>query len=375
MRLLFLLFLSVFCFFPLSTEAAQTSGNKTVTVEGIGSSKQDALLQAKRSAVEEGIGVILASETEVENFTLLKDKIITQTVGSVRDFKLLKEQQQGDSYYVQIRAVVSLDSITADLMALKILLISMDKPRTMVLMQEINGQNAETTITDYLQTKGFELVDPTQAAVLMAKDDPFIRKAIAGDPIAAAKLGSENGAEYIVVGSVKKTLLKNDFVNSSGMHSGQASVTVKVVNCSSGRIVATKSTNAASVHVEPDIAQSKAVIKASTTLMDTKLFEAIVSSFQDAVNNGVTYEVSILGVKNYRSQKQASKVIEKADGVVSVNKRSFGGGKLELSVQFKGNVDTFCDRIDSQPAAGGQLMVTDVIGNRVALKLESPSEK
>lgn len=370
MRHLLILLFSLLLLAPTTVNALQTTGNKTVTVEGYGVTKKDALLNAKRSAVEEGIGVILASETEVQNFVLQKDKIITQTVGSVKDYKLLKEQQQEDSFYVQIRAVVSLDSITADLMALKILLISMDKPRTMVLMQEVNGKNAETTITDYLQGKGFELVDPTQAAVLMEKDDPFIRKAIAGDPIAAAKLGSENGAEYIVVGSVKKSLLKNDFVKNTGMNSGQSSVTVKVVNCSNGRIVATKSANAASVHVDPDTAQSKATIKASTTLMDTKLFEAIVSSFQDTVNNGANYEVSIVGVKNYRMQKKASKVIEKVEGVVSVNKRSFGGGRLELSVQFKGNVDALCDKIDSKPVGDKQLMITDVNGSRVVIKVE-----
>lgn len=370
MRFLIYLIFSLLIVPPLNAETVKISGDKEVTVEGIGSSKQDALLQAKRSAVEEGIGVVLSSQTEVENFILQKDRVITHTVGAVRNYKILKEEQRSDEFYIKIRAVVSLDSITADLMALKILLISMDKPRTMVLMEEEDGQNAETTIVDYLQGKGFDLVDPTQAAVLMAKKDTFLRKAIAGDPIAAAKLGAENGAEYIVVGNVRKNLLKNEFLNSSGMHSGQAHVTVKVVNCSNGRLVATKSTTGAAVHVSPDIAKSNAVIKASATLMDEKLFEAVVASFQDIINNGASYDVSIVGVKNYRTQKQASKLLTATDGVMSVHKRSFGNGKLELTVLFKGSVDTFCDRIDSKPIAKSKLMVTDVIGNRVIINLE-----
>lgn len=366
---LLLIFLLPFSFHLQTAKAVQSTGDKTITVEGIGSSKKDALLEAKRSAVEEGIGVILSSETEVENFTLQKDKVITQSFGAVKSYKLLKEEKRGDDFYVKIRAVVSLDSITADLMALKILLISMDKPRTMVLVEENEGQNAQTAIVDYLQGKGFDLIDPAQAAVLMAKEDPFIRKAIAGDPIAAAKLGSENGAEYIVVGKVRKSLLKNAFLKDSGMQSGQASITVKVVNCSNGRIVATKSANGAAVHITPEIAQSSAVVKASTTLMDSKLFEAIVSSFRDTVYHGANYDVSIVGVKNYRTQKLASKVLEDTKGVISVNKRSFGGGKLELSVQFKGNADTLCDRIDSRRVADARLMVTDIIGNRIVVKL------
>jgi hypothetical protein len=357
---------------PAAGKAAggKTTGDKTITAEGSGSSKQDALLQAKRAAVEEGIGVVLSSQTEVENFMLKKDKVITQSFGSVRSFNVLKEEQKGDTWHVKISAVVSLDSITADLMALKILLISMDKPRTMVLIQEEGGQNVESTVVDFLKGKGFDLVDPAQAAALMAKDDPFIRKAVEGDPVAAAKLGAENGAEYVVVGTVRKSILAGEVVKDTGMKSGQASLTLKVVNCSNGRIVATKSATGAAVHIADDIAKSQAATKAATTLMDKKLFEAIVTSFQDTVNNGANYEITISGVKSYGLQKSAAKVLEDTEGVVSVTKRSFGSGKLELSVLFKGSVETFCDRVDSKAVDDTKLAVTNVAGNRIALNLQ-----
>ena len=356
---------------PVAFGSSRTTGDKTVTVEGCGTNKQNALLQAKRSAVEEGIGIVLTSETEVKNFTIKKDKIITHSFGAVKSYKLLKSQQQGENWYVQIKAVVSLDSIKADLIALKILLVSMDKPRTMVLIKEEGGKNAETSIIDYLQGKGFELIDPVQAATLMNKKDPFIQKAINGAPLAAAKLGAENGAEYIIVGSVRKTLLKSDFLTQSGMQSGQASLTVKVVNCSSGRIVATKSATGAAVHISDDIAKSQAAAKAAANLMDKTLFEAIVSSFQDTINNGANFDVIITTVNSYRDQKKTSGVLENIDGVVSVTKRSFGKGKLDLSILFKGSVDTFCDRVDNSIIGGKKLLVTDVVGNRIVLSLQN----
>jgi len=368
--LVFILLLFPHSTFSAPPGGAKTTGDKTVTAEGNGASKQDALLQAKRAAVEEGIGVVLSSQTEVENFMLKKDKVITQSFGSVRSFNTLKEEQKGDTWYVKISAVVSLDSITADLMALKILLVSMDKPRTMVLIQEEGGQNAESTVVDFLQSKGFDLVDPAQAAALMAKDDPFIRKAIEGDPVAAAKLGAENGAEYVVVGSVRKSILANEVIKDTGMKSGQASLTLKVVNCSNGRIVATKSATGASVHIADDIAKSQAAAKAATNLMDKKLFEAIVTSFQDTVNNGANYEVVISGVKSYGLQKSAAKILEDTEGVVSVTKRSFGSGKLELSVLFKGSAESFCDHIDNKAVDESKLVVTNIAGNRIALNLQ-----
>ncbi len=380
MKDLLLSFLLVLALLPGTLLAAQptdsksgegkSTGDKTVTAEGNGASRQEALLQAKRAAIEEGIGVVLSSQTEVENFLLKKDQVISRSFGAVRSFTSIKEEQKGDTWYIKISAVVSLDSITADLMALKILLVSMDKPRTMVLIQEEGGQNVATTIIDYLQEKGFDLVDPAQAAALMAKDDPFIRKAVEGDPVAAAKLGADNGAEYVVVGSVGKSLLANEVVNNTGMKSGQANLTVKVVNCSNGRIVATKSATGAAVHIADDIATAKAAVKAATNLMDKKLFEAIVTSFQDTLNNGATFEVIISGVKSYGQQKSAAKVLEDAEGVVSVTKRRFGGGKLELSVLFKGSAETFCDHIDSKAVDESKLVVTNIAGNRISLSLQ-----
>lgn len=370
MRFLMLFLLGFICLAPFQDTIGATSGDKTVVVEGLGASKQDALLQAKRNAVEEGIGVILISETEVANFTLQKDRVITQAVGAVRSYSLLKEEQQQDSYYVKIRAVVSLDKITSDLMALKILLISMDKPRTMVLITEENSNRAATSVIDFLKGKGFDIVDPSQTAALLKKDDAFIRKAAAGDPVAAAKLGAENGAEYIIVGDVRKSTLQNDMLKSAGMTSGQATLTLKVVNCSNGKVVATKSGTGAAAHISPEIARENASTKAAGKLMDQQLFEAIVSSFQDSINNGADYEVSVVGVKSYRLQKKTSELFNDVQGVVSVVKRSYSGGKLELSVQFKGSVDTLCDKIDSREFSGNRLLVTDVIGNRVVVQIE-----
>ena len=372
MRLLYIFLLFLSCTFFLHSPAISyaTTGDKTIEVDGIGNTKKDALLQAKRSAVEEGIGVVLTSQTEVENFMLKKDRVITQSVGSVKSYSLLKAEQKGQEWFVKIRAVVSLDSITADLMALKILLVSMDKPRTMVLISEEEGKNTETVIVDYLQSKGFDLVDPAQTAALMEKKADFIQLAIQGDPVAAAKLGAENGAEYILVGTVQKSLLENNFVSSNGMQSGQATMTAKVINCSNGRIVATKSANGAAVHISPDIAKARAATKVGSNLMDQELFEAIVASFQDTINNGANYDITVTNIPSYSTQKHVTRLFESTEGVVSVAKRGFGGGKLKLSVVFKGNVDALCDSVDSKKINNTTLMVTDVVGNRVSLQLQ-----
>ena len=351
--------------------AKTLEGDITVEAEGYGASSKEALLQAKRGAVEEGVGVVLISQTEVKNFQVRKDVILSKTMGAVKTYKILQEAKQADNnFFVKIEAVVSLASIKSDLAALKILLESMDKPRMMVVIREDGGNSAETAIVDYLTEKEFQLVDASVVAALMNKEQDLIKRATEGDPVAAARIGASNGAEYVLVGKVTKGLMKDALLGDSGMKSGQANIAAKVVDCSTGMIVASKSATSAAVHVSEEVAMAKAAEKAAQKLMDLALFEKIVSSFQDMVNNGISLDVTIKNVLDFKMQKAVRNVLAKMSDVVSVSKRNFGGGNLQLSVQYKGTADAFGESVDGKTVQGKKLSITDMTGNRIILQLE-----
>ena len=350
--------------------ASNQEGDIIILAEGYGSSKQDALLKAKREAIEIGIGTVLISQTEIRNFEVKKDIILSRTKGSVKKYDILREEKQPDDiFYLKIKAVVSLASIKEDLAALKILLESMDKPRMMVMIED-DGKSAENAILDYLTEKEFELVDASVVAALMQKENSLIKRATEGDPAAAARIGAANGAEYVIIGNVTKSLMKNALLDRAGMKSIQANITAKVVNCSNAKIIASKSANSASCHASENIARAKATEKAAKSLMDRSLFEKIVSSFQSSVNNGIAIDVTIKNVDNFKIQRAVKKVIEELPEVVSVNSRGFGQGQLKLSIVYKGNADSFSEEIDGKIAKGKELSVTDIVGSRVVIKLK-----
>ncbi|MBT8356410.1 MAG: hypothetical protein HKO79_04810 [Desulfobacterales bacterium] len=354
---------------PLCAETS--AGDIIVESDGFGLSKKDALLKAKREAVEIGIGTILYSQTEIKNFELQKDVILTKTVGSVKKYDILHQEKKSDNtFHVKIQAVVSLADIKADLAALKILLESMDKPRMMVLIREKNARNSESAIIDYLTKKGVELVDPAVVASLMNKNDRLIKRAAEGDPAAASQIGTSNGAEYILVGKVIKSTGENALLKESGLVSGQASITAKVVNCSNGKIIASKSTNSAAAHISEKTARNLAAEKAGKKLMDQQLFEAIVTSFQDMVNNGMPLDVTIKQVSNFQTQKALRQTLGNFSGVVSVTKRSFGNGRLKLTILYKGSADSFCEMVDGNIFRGKKLSVIDSAGSRVVILLK-----
>lgn len=367
--MLFLLTFGVLLTGPARAELPPLEGDITVEAESYGSSREDALLKAKREAVSSGIGTVLISQTEVKNFILQKDMVLTKTVGAVKNYQVLQEKQEGDTWFVKISAVVSMGSIRQDLAALKILLESMDKPRMMVLVQEDGGSKiAETAIIDYLTSKDFELVDAAAVAALQKKDEALIKKATEGDPVAAAKIGAANGAEYVIVGKVVKSVAQNQMLSDSGIKSGQASITAKVVNASNARIIASKSAKAAAAHISDESAKEEASEKAARNLMDQELFEKIVASFQDTVNNGTTLDVVIDKVADFQTQKAVTGVISGLE-VASVNKRGFGEGRLELSVVFRGTADSFAEAVDGKAVKGKKLTVTNVTGSKIQLTL------
>ena len=113
-----------------SPSAAQLGGpGKTVTVVGaapieggIPATRERALQQAFRMAVEQVAGVIVESETLVENMMLFEDNILTRTQGYVRDFKILFEEEQDGVLSLEVDVEVVPGRLSRDLQSLGILL-------------------------------------------------------------------------------------------------------------------------------------------------------------------------------------------------------------------------------------------------------------
>jgi len=108
--------------------------DRTVVVSGSNdSSLEDAVRQAQRLAVEKAVGVFVQSKTKVENFALVKDNVFSRSEGYIKRFKALERKQSGKIFLVKIEATVCLDKIKDDLIAMKILLDSMERPKLMVI--------------------------------------------------------------------------------------------------------------------------------------------------------------------------------------------------------------------------------------------------
>ena len=148
-----------------------------VTAEGIaavlnnnlaGAEKQ-ALRNAQRNAVEQGLGVVLDSKSRTENFQLIQDRVLTASEGFVTKYSVLSKgpTPNGKNFRVKIKATVSRTLLKDRLSALRILHQATGQKRVMVIYQSENpnalerkhgaNRTALQTIRDALNREGFRV--------------------------------------------------------------------------------------------------------------------------------------------------------------------------------------------------------------------------
>jgi hypothetical protein len=354
-----------------------------VDAEGMGRNSNEAMTNAKRAAVEKGIGTLIHSETEIKNFMVKKDEVFARTEGAVKSLSVISETTGPDgAVTVKIKAIVSKQQINDDLMALHILLESMEKPRVMVLVREDNvhdisssGNVAENEVINFLTQKGFSLVDPTAVKQLKAQEQ--VQQALEGNEAAAAAIGTQVGAEVVITGSAVSRVAEDLSVNLGGMKSCQADVSLKVISCATAAVITAKSEHAAAVHISPVSGGAKAIGLAVQKLLDQHLFEKIVATWQDQINNGMPLRVTVSNVQSFKTSKAIMDGIPALSrGVVRVTKRDWNQatGILELEVLYKGNCDGFCSAIDNRKVSEGSVIsVTGSSSGSARLRASFPA--
>ena len=68
---------------------AQEDKTVTLTVNGQGTTLEEARQSALRSAIEQAFGVFISSNTEILNDELIKDEIVSVSNGNIQKFEII----------------------------------------------------------------------------------------------------------------------------------------------------------------------------------------------------------------------------------------------------------------------------------------------
>jgi hypothetical protein len=238
---------------------------------------------------------------------------------------------------------------------------------------EPTNSAAETAILQFLKDPyEFELIDQKASASIRSSQEKMA--SIAGDVAAAAQLGSQNGAEVIITGSAVSREAKAMNQNLGGMVSVQADVTLRAINCTTGSIIGTAQAHAPMVHISANTAGTQAITKASQKAIKD-LLDRIIKEWQNQQNNGMSLSLTISGVTTFRLKNDLIQTLTWVPNVSAVHERNWDmqSKLLMVDIQYKGNANGFCTRIDGfkLKSGAGSIAVSGINGLRVTLQVQA----
>ena len=385
------LFFLLFLFPVTSAVSAGTPAVVSTTAEGVGviksgnkaMARDQAIRDGQRIAVEQAVGTMVASETLVQNYEVLRDQIYSQTQGYIKDFTIIEEKEEGSLYRVTLKAQVARGSLENDLMALGMLMQRKEMPRIMLMVAEQNvglhyysfwwGVKSEQTdlsvtesvLMEQLGQKGFVLVDPSVKAGRVDVSEPYRIASLSNEAIVS--IGRLYEAEVVIYGKALAKLAGS--VMNSSMQSAMADVSLRAVNTDNARVIASATNHAAAVHPSKVTAGTNA-LKAATESISESLIEQIAERWNQDVSSGALIQLEIKGVASYSRLVIFKEKIKQIRGVTGLYQRSYQAGVAILDLKATKGAQALADEIVGIDYGGFSVDVTEVSQNRIQLKMD-----
>ena len=315
-------------------------GSAPIFGENIEGARNNAVKDALRKAVEQGVGTLMDADSILQDDDLM-EKIYTRTEGYITGYKVIKERrEQNGLYRVKIRAGVKPGILVDTLIKLGLYKNMMDYPRILVVCfpdaQITDAANAaESVFLKTLTSRHFDLVDPG-ISLKLHNDAKSLLKA---DTInnAAARLGLEHHAEIVLLYGVTTKPAGFDGM----METASVTMRTKVIITTTAQILFADEKSIFGIGESADLACLNGVRRAAENIA-APMINGIISWWADYTANGLPYTVTLKTGKNAdRLVFAFQDAVESIPRVVSLTERSSGGGITEMMVKYKGTSSEF----------------------------------
>ncbi|MCQ2403366.1 MAG: hypothetical protein MJ202_06530 [Lentisphaeria bacterium] len=124
----------------------------------IASAKRQAVQAALRNAVEQVMGATVVGQSQLMDNEKAKSKLLSQTVGNVKEYRIVKEGEQGVSYQVILNARVDENDLLDNYAAF---VRSMGNPGFYISCAD---EDLDTTLNDFFAGLGFYVIEDENEA-------------------------------------------------------------------------------------------------------------------------------------------------------------------------------------------------------------------
>ena len=298
---------------------AADDGLVTVKVTGMGISREDALKDAKRNAVEKGAGTTIFSDTKVQDFQLVKDTVLSKSAGFIHSFKELsaKQSRLDDTWTVEIQAEVSIQGIKHEWGVVTSMLQDLGRPKILVVIKEtvdkkpVEISTVQTKIEGSLKDAGFALVDRDQLKEIDKRD---LQAALADDkPDKVQAIAKRFGAQIFMYGTADASRGDDRTVGGARLATYEAQSNVKVFKSDTAEIEAsvTGDTNRPARGVQQVAASAaKQALALEADVVAARVKIKLIESWGQFLSGGGEIKLIVEGMKFAQVSKLKKALLE-----------------------------------------------------------------
>lgn len=347
MRKVVAAFLAAFLLTGTSVMAQQ------VTVDGVGTSLNEAKRDAMRNGIEQVAGSLVNSETETHNFELVKDEIRSTTEGYVKECQILKQYADPDGTY-RVTAMVDVDTEpNSELMEslkrhgffdfnLRDAKIAVMIPETHIRYRIPDPAGETAVVKKFIEAGCQNMIDMSnqrynynQPQYMSQEQLQDLAQSMQADILVVGEAFSEG------VGDVAKFLPKQRFGRpNTGIVSCRARLEAKMYIARTGQIIAADGVYGSGADITESIASKKALAQAGEKMGDY-LVSQLMKTYS---SNRQAFEVTVIA-RSVSDINRVKNVLGKLPGVDNVNFNNYANGRGVLSIKYTGSAPSLFEML------------------------------
>lgn len=321
--------------------------NHTLVVTGTGADRSAALHDAMRNAIEQKLGLLLDSQTIVENYQTISDTIYTHSEGYVTDYTIVRESVDRDLYTLTVQVTLgpSLDAEVMDrFQKVKAVETGLQDPRIGVIIADRQDEAysvAKNSLIKVLQDNGFSrIVDLNQ--VEDAKKKQMLAAISQNQHALTQALRTQFPVDYMIVGNIDALSAKASSAEGfQAFISGQAAVSLRMYNMNTGEIIYTDVVSGSALHTNRAMAEVNALKKAAENA-GPSLVQALLKKATNPLNH-IQLIVTDAKLGNMNAAQQR---ISDIAGVSRVYLRSNSFGTMVFDLDYYGSAVSFANALE-----------------------------
>jgi hypothetical protein len=340
---------------PALGQAKPETKTKKVTVKGVAggedaNARDKALMDAYRKAIEQGVGTFIQSQTEVENYAVIYDKIISNTEGYIDEYKVVKEGIDNPGTkkamtWVIIEAVVKLGELKDDWKTLAFLIKKKGNPKIMVVVRDkIDGKvlkggadRSSVVFEKFLLEKNIRPVD--KATMEENKLNDIKAASLEGNLAKVAALGKEYRANLVVIGYADATFSERSepYKGAGVWYFYSGSMVYKVIRTDDAQIIHSDQISSERKTRGTDKSKLEAANKAlvnTAKVGASKILTGLMKAWNKDITIGSEITLTIQGV-TFGKIRRIQKALEKIRFVSEVTRDSFSSGVVKFRVKTR----------------------------------------